>query len=266
MSRAPSRLTFLKSAWSSFVSQSSANHPVSQAAFKTAHKAVIHLEGWGISAEEASTVAATLNQQLPQIDWRSGVALDSEALMVHLVDISALAGATGHAVWNTYGPVEAMRQEREAGTPALALCRGKFSELPSQRAGVWIASAGQAWVSGLQTLARALAAMGWKPEHGYRDLPGWAGVRPLLNANLLAVMATDHAAADFPSLMRQVSASSIAHPIALAAAGVSRHAFDRTRIEAGMHDLDIAVVAPMTLDGTMRADALVGYPWPVIGG
>jgi len=159
-----------------------------------------------------------------------------------------------------------MRQAGEAGTPALALCRGKFSELPSQRLGVWVASTGQAWVNALQTLARALAATGWNAENGYRDLSGWAGVRPMLSANLLAVMATDHAAADFPSLMRQVSASSIAHPTALVAAGVSRHAFDRTRIEAGMHDLDIAVVAPMTLDGTMRADALVGYPWPVVTG
>lgn len=244
------------------MSKASENHPVQQATSKASHKAVIHLEAWGMPAEEARALAATLNQQLPQVDWRAGASVDPDALVVHLVDISTLAGATGQAVWNTYGPVEAMRQAHEAGTPALALCQGRFSQFPSQRAGVWIASTGQPWLTSLQTLARTLAAMGWDAEHGYRDLPGWRSARLFLRANLLAVTATDHAAADFPALMRQVSAFSFAQPIALAASGVSRLTFERTRIEAGMHDLDIAVVAPMTLDGAIRADALVGYPWP----
>lgn len=228
-------------------------------------KAAIRLEGWGMPTKDVMDLACALNHQLPAFDWCASDASDPDALTLHLVDIAKLAGDTGHAVWNTFGPVEAMRQAREAGKPALAVCRGRFSELPVDRLGVWVASTKQAWEIKLQALMRAIAAMSWHPKLGYQDLPGWRAVQPLTDANLLAITATDDSTGDFPALMRQVSAAAFAHPVALSVAGAARPTVERTLVEAGLEHLQGAAVAPMTLDGVLRVDALVGFSWPAAG-
>ncbi|CAB3657766.1 hypothetical protein LMG3441_00391 [Achromobacter kerstersii] len=241
----------------SFVSHTSTNHQ----SIQRTNKASVQLEGWGMPADEVIALAATLNRQVPALDWFAEERADREALTLHLVDIAALAGESGHAVWNTFGPVEAMRQAREAGQPALAVCRGKFSELPVDRLGVWVAAAGFAWETKTQAVIRALAAMAWQPQRGYQDLPGWQAVQPLTQRNLLAITASDDDKVDFPALMRQVSEASFMHPAALSVAGVPTATFERTLVEAGMQDLHETAVAPMTLDGVLRIDALVGFPW-----
>lgn len=220
-------------------------------------KARIRLEGWGLPASEVLGLAERLNACLPQIEW----CVQPEAVTLMLVDIAALAGEGGRAVWNTYGPVEAMRLARQAGRCTLALCRGRISDLPASRDGVWIASAEGEWDTLVQVLARALAALEWTPCEGYREMYRWRAVSRLARANLLATLVSDGERMDYAALLRRVMAASLMAPAVLLAAGVDRVVFGRILREAGLQDVDHAV-APMTLDGVARVDGLVGYDWP----
>lgn len=226
------------------------------------YKASIYLEGWGLPVDEVSTLADRLNDILPYFHWHTGDAPLSEALVLHLVDVAVLTGDLGHAFWNTFGPVHAMRAARQEGRLAMAVCRGRVSNLPVQREGVWVSAGSSAWESKLSTLARALAAMEWTSHRGYQNMRGWSAVRVLANIDLMAVTLADGCSADFSSLLRQVTTASLMSPVALSVAGVPRATFDRTLLEAGMQGIEVAAVAPMTLDGVMRADGLVGFPWP----
>ncbi|MFD4837079.1 hypothetical protein ACFWP0_06185 [Achromobacter sp. NPDC058515] len=229
----------------------------------TQTKAAIYLEGWGMPAEEVLALARTLQALLPSLDWHAGDAPVPGALTLFLVDAGNLAGDTRGAVWNTFGPVEAMRQAREAGVAAVAVCRGGIGRLPLNRVGVWVATAAEDWAQKLQSLVRALAALQWEPRRGYQDVAAWRGLAGLTQANLLAVTASSESAADFAGLLRQACSTSLLRPAALSVAGVPRAIVDRTLVEAGMQDTELAAVAPMTLDGVLRVDALLGFPWPL---
>lgn len=236
-------------------------HESPQAVFTQTRPAVC-LDGWGIRAEEVQALARTLQGLLPSLDWHAGTTSVPGALTLVLVDEGALAGDARGAIWNTFGPVEAMRRARQAGAAAVAVCRGRISRLPLERVGVWVTTASGDWTQNLQALARALVALEWEPRRGYRDVAAWRGLRELTQANLLAVMMSDEDAADFAGLARQAFAASMAPPAALSVAGAPRAVVERTLVEAGMQGTEIVAVAPMTLDGVMRVDALVGFPWP----
>lgn len=228
----------------------------------TQTKPAIYLEGWGMRAEEVQALARTLQGLLPSLDWLAGDTPVPDALTLILVDEGALAGDARGALWNTFGPVEAMYRARQAGMAAVAVCRGRISRLPPERVGVWVKTAIGDWAQNLQALVRALVALEWEPRRGYKDVAKWRGLRVLTQANLLAVMTSNEDAADFAGLVRQAFSASMAPPAALSVAGASRAVVERTLVEAGMQEMEIVAVAPMTLDGIMRVDALVGYPWP----
>ncbi|MFA1684261.1 hypothetical protein [Achromobacter dolens] len=227
----------------------------------TQTKPAIYLEGWGMRAKEVQALAWTLQGLLPSLDWHAGDTPVPGALTLILVDEGALAGDARGALWNTFGPVEAMRRARQAGMAAVAVCRGRISRLPPERVGVWVRTATGDWPQNLQALVRALVALEWEPRRGYKDVAEWRGLRVLTQTNLLAVMTSNEDAADFAGLVRQAFSASMAPPAALLVAGASRTVVERTLVEAGMQEMGIVAVAPMTLDGIMRVDALVGYPW-----
>lgn len=221
--------------------------------------AAIHLEGWGVPAAEIEAIAEQLNRSTSSLHWHTGNAAMPGALTLMLVDVEALVGGHGQASWNALGPVEAMRAARQHGDPAIAVCRGRVSRLPSLRQGVWVASTVDAWEVKLASLARALAALEWKPEHGYRAMQDWTAVRELVRSDLLAVTIAQLGDADFAGMLRGLG--SIVPPVALCVAGVARSVFDRTLVEAGIHALAHAAATPMTLDGVARVDGLVGFEW-----
>lgn len=236
-------------------------HKNPQAVF-TQTRPAICLDGWGIRPEEVQALARTLQGLLPSLDWHAGAPPVPGALTLVLVDEGALAGDARGAIWNTFGPVEAMRRARQAGVAAVAVCRGRISRLPPERVGVWVTTANADWTQNLQVLVRALAALEWKPRRGYRDTAAWRGLGELTQANLLAVMTSNEDTADFAGLVRRILAASMTPPAALSVAGVPRTVVERTLVEAGIQEAEIVAVAPMTLDGVMRVDALFGFPWP----
>lgn len=228
----------------------------------TQSKPAIYLEGWGMPAEQVQALARTLQGLLPSLDWHAGDTPVPGALTLILADEGALSGDARGALWNTFGPVEAMRRARQAGMAAVAVCQGRISRLPPERVGVWVGMATGDWAQNLQSLVRALVALEWEPRRGYKDVAEWRGLRMLTQANLLAVITSNEDAADFAGLVRQALSASMTPPSALSVAGASRAVVERTLVEAGMQELEIVAVAPMTFDGIMRVDALVGYPWP----
>lgn len=231
-------------------------HPVS-------HRPVVVLHGWGMPAEDVALLARQLAKEVPSIDWHADADAPQCALSLHLVDFAALTGK-GRAVWNAVGPIEAMRQAREQGVAALALCRGRVSQLPAVREGVWVMAADKPWVCAVQSSVRALAALEWTRAEGYKAVPAWREVRKFAAANLLAVLGFDETAAGFSEVLREALTALLMQPAALAVAGVPEHELQRTIIEAGLHELQTLVAVPMTLDGAMRVDALLGFSWPVL--
>lgn len=228
----------------------------------TFDKAVIHLEGWGMSTDDVLALTGRLNQSLPHIHWHAGEVAAPGALTLLLVDIAALTGGKGHAFWNALGPFQSMERARRAGEPALALCRGRVSELPALRDGVWITTHAESWESKLLTVARALAALEWNAQDGYRAMQGWRAVRTLARADLLAITASGTEAEEFPAMLREICAASLMHPTALVAAGVPARTYGRTLVQAGLQDITLQAAAPMTLDGAVSVDTLVGFAWP----
>ena len=228
----------------------------------TQAKPAIYIEGWGMRAEEVQVLARTLQGLLPSLDWHAGDAPVPGALTLILVDEGALAGDARGALWNTFGPVEAMRRAREADMVAVAVCRGRISRLPPERVGVGVRTAPGDWAQNLESLVRALVALEWEPRRGYKDVAEWRGLRVLTQGNLLAVITSNEDAADFAGLARQALSASMAPPAALSVAGASRSVVERTLVEAGIQEMEIVAVAPMTLGGVMRVDALVGFQWP----
>lgn len=228
----------------------------------TQPRPAIHLEGWGMKVEEVQALARTLQELMPSFDWHAGETPVPGALALVLVDEGALAGDTRGALWNTYGPVEAMRRARQdGGAAAVAVCRGRISRLPPERVGVWVTTSSEDWTQSLHALVRALVALEWEPRRGYKDVAAWRGLREFSQANLLAVMTSNEDVADFAGLARQAFSVAMVAPAALLVAGASRADVERTLVEAGVQDTQIVVVAPMTLDGVVRVDALVGFPW-----
>lgn len=225
-------------------------------------KASIHLEGWGMSAQDVTAVSARLNLLLPHIHWHADEVADQESLRLLLVDVAALTGEKGQAFWNAFGPIQSMARARQAEVPALALCRGGISELPMLREGVWIPANAESWENKILAVVGALAAMEWNATGGYRSMAGWQATRELARSNLLAISASDDEEADFSALLRQISSASIAHPAALSVAGVDIRTFEHTLTQAGLHDIPLLAAAPMTLDGAVRVDVLVGFTWP----
>lgn len=223
----------------------------------------ISLERWGIPAEELATLVRKLALAMPSIDWYIDGAAVAGALSLHLVDFAELAG-NGRAVWNTSGPFEAIRQARMRGLPALALCRGRVSQLPAVRRGVWIMLADKSWEAAVQSLVRALSALEWTPEDGYKAVHAWRETRKFAQRNLLAVTGADETASEFSAVLRDALAASLMPPAALAVAGAPDKELRRTLVEAGLHDLHTLAATPMTLDGTLRVDALLGFEWPAL--
>lgn len=223
----------------------------------------VSLARWGVSEDELAALIKRLAQAMPCVDWYAGDAAPSGALSLHIVDFAELAG-NGRAVWNAAGPLEAMRQARMRGQPALALCRGRASQLPAVRKGVWVLRADNAWDVAVQSLVRALSVLEWTREAGYRAVPAWRATGEFAQRNLLAVTAVDKTASAFSSVLRDALSASLMAPAALAVAGAPEGDTRRTIVEAGLHDLQTLAVAPMTLDGAMRVDALLGFEWPAL--
>lgn len=65
----------------------------------TQARPAIHLEGWGMQAEEVQALARTLQGLMPSLDWHAGDTAVSGALSLVLVDEGALAGDTRGAIW-----------------------------------------------------------------------------------------------------------------------------------------------------------------------
>lgn len=223
----------------------------------------VALERWGLPAEHLAALLARLADAMPCVDWYAAQSAPAGALALHLVDFAQLAG-NGRAVWNACGPLEAMRQARLRGQPAFALCRGRASQLPAVRRGVWVLRADNAWEVAVQSLVRALAVLEWTHEDGYKAVSAWRGAAELAQRNLLAVTGADKTASAFSSVLRDALAASLMPPAALTVAGAPDSETRRTIIEAGLHDLQTLAVTPMTLDGRMRVDALLGFEWPVL--
>ncbi|CAB3666186.1 Uncharacterised protein [Achromobacter spanius] len=227
------------------------------------NRPVVALHGWGMSAEDVALLVRQLAEEVPAFDWHADTDAPRGALSLHLVDFAALTGK-GRAAWNAFGPIEAMRQAREQGVAALALCRGRVSQLPAVRKGVWVMAADKPWACAVQTSVRALAALEWTRAEGYKAVPAWRAARKFADANLLAVLGFEETAAGFSEVLREALTALLMQPAALAVAGVPEHEVQRTIIEAGLHELQPLVAAPMTLDGAMRVDALLGFPWPAL--
>ncbi len=227
------------------------------------NRPVVALHGWGMSAEDVALLVRQLAEEVPAFDWHADTDAPRGALSLHLVDFAALTGK-GRAAWNAFGPIEAMRQAREQGVAALALCRGRVSQLPAVRKGVWVMAADKPWACAVQTSVRALAALEWTRADGYKAVPAWRAARKFADANLLAVLGFEETAAGFSEVLREALTALLMQPAALAVAGVPEHEVQRTIIEAGLHELQPLVAAPMTLDGAMRVDALLGFPWPAL--
>ena len=227
------------------------------------NRPVVALHGWGMSGEDVALLVRQLAEEVPAFDWHSDTGAPLGALSLHLVDFAALTGK-GRAEWNAYGPLEAMRQAREQGMAALALCRGRVSQLPAVRKGVWVMAADKPWGGAVQTSVRALAALEWTRAEGYKTMPAWRATRKFTDANLLAVLGFEATAVGFSEVLREALTALLMQPAALAVAGVPEHELQRTIVEAGLHELQPLVAVPMTLDGAMRVDALLGFSWPVL--
>lgn len=225
------------------------------------NRPAITLHGWGMPADDISQLARQLAQDMPCFDWYTDTDGPSGTLSLHLVDFATLAG-NGRAMWNTCGPIEAMRQAREQGVPALALCRGKISQLPAVRTGVWVMAADRPWAGAVQTLARALSALEWTRPDGYKALVAWRATSRFVDANLLGIIGFDETAAGFSEVLREALTLLLVQPATLAVAGVPERELQRTIVEAGLQELQPLIAAPMTLDGAMRVDALLGFAWP----
>jgi hypothetical protein len=216
-----------------------------------------------MSGEDVALLVRQLAEEVPAFDWHSDTGAPPGALSLHLVDFAALTGK-GRAEWNAYGPLEAMRQAREQGVAALALCRGRVSQLPAVRKGVWVMAADKPWGCAVQTSVRALAALEWTRAEGYKTVPAWRATRKFTDANLLAVLGFEATAVGFSEVLREALTALLMQPAALAVAGVPEHELQRTIVEAGLHELQPLVAVPMTLDGAMRVDALLGFSWPAL--
>lgn len=227
------------------------------------NRPVVALHGWGMSVEDVVVLVRQLAEEVPSFDWNADTDAPQGALSLHLVDFAALTGK-GRAVWNTFGPIEAMRQAREQGVAALALCRGRVSQLPAVRKGVWVMAADKPWASAVQTLVRALSTLEWTRAEGYKAVHAWRAARKFADANLLAVLGFDETTAGFSDMLREALTALLMQPAALAVAGVPERELQRTIIEAGLHELQPLVAVPMTLDGAVRVDALLGFSWPVL--
>jgi len=214
-------------------------------------------------AEDVVRLVRQLAKDVPFFDWHANTDTPQDALLLHLVDFAELTGQ-GRAVWNTLGPIEAMRQAREAGVAALALCRGQVSQLPAVRKGVWVIAADKPWALVVQTMVRAVSALEWSRAEGYKAVHAWRAVRQFADTNLLAVLGFDETAAGFAEVLRKALTALLMPPVALAVAGVPERELQRTIVEAGLHELQPLIAAPMTLDGAMRVDALLGFAWPVL--
>ncbi|CAB3824788.1 hypothetical protein [Achromobacter mucicolens] len=234
--------------------------PATHTAF---NRPVVALHGWGMSADDVALLVRQLAEEVPTFEWHAGTDAPHGALSLHLVDFAALTGK-GRAAWNAFGPIEAMRQAREQGVAALALCRGRVSQLPAVRKGVWVMAADKPWACAVQTSVRALAALEWTRAEGYKTVPSWRATRKFADANLLAVLGFEETAAGFSEVLREALTALLMQPAALAAAGVPEHELQRTIIEAGLQELQPLVAVPMTLDGAMRVDALLGFSWPAL--
>ncbi|WP_139208616.1 hypothetical protein [Achromobacter sp. NFACC18-2] len=112
----------------------------------------------------------------------------------------------------------------------------------------------------LASVARALAVLEWDPQRGYMDMQNWASVGELARADLLAINVMQLGEGNFAGILRGLGA--IVSPAALCVSGVSRAVFKRTLAEAGIDGLMHQAAAPMTLDGALRVDGLVGFRWP----
>lgn len=227
------------------------------------NRPVVARHGWGISTEDVALLVRQLGNEVPAFDWHADIDAPHGALSLHLVDFAALTGK-GRAVWNALGPIEAMRLAREQGVAALALCRGRVSQLPAVRKGVWVMAADKPWACAVQTSVRALAALEWTRAEGYKTVPAWRATRKFTDANLLAVLGFEETAVDFSEVLREALTALLMQPAALAVAGVPEYELQRTIIEAGLHELQPLVGVPMTLDGAMRVDALLGFSWPAL--
>lgn len=227
------------------------------------NRPAITLHGWGMPADDITQLALQLAQDMPCFDWYTDTDGPSGTLSLHLVDFATLAG-NGRAMWNTFGPIEAMRQARERGVPALALCRGRISQMPAVRTGVWVMAAERPWAGAVQTLARALSALEWTRPHGYKALFAWRATRRFVDANLLGIIGLDETATGFSEVLREALTLLLVQPAALVVTGVPERELQRTIVEAGLQDLRPLIASPMTLDGALRVDALLSFAWPIL--
>lgn len=230
-------------------------------------KAVVTLDGWGLSRGELSGLLECMAAKLPLIEWR----LDEgdpcrTGLRILLVDVESLVGGAAGAVWNLYGPIQSMRDARDRAEQAIVLYRGRASRLPVTRQGCWVSAGTNAWKSALQILIRALAGAQWSASDGYSALSDWRVVSNLTHSNSLAVLGHGRGSdscTDFQVLLRNALGASLMAPTHVFVAGVLAGVVKRTLIQAGLHEVEGLHCAPMTLDSTLRSDMLLCFEWPI---
>lgn len=135
-----------------------------------------------------------------------------------------LASPSGQLIWNTPGPLEAMRQGRQC----------------------------KAWCAGSHSWSGRM-------EDGYKTLHVWRETRKFAHRILLAVAGTDQTSLQYSTVLRNALSASLMPPAALAVAGASEKQLRRTIGEAGLQDLHTLAASLPTLDGAMRVEALLGF-------
>ncbi|GAA0828078.1 hypothetical protein [Cupriavidus pauculus] len=115
----------------------------------------LSLQRWGMASDMLRAMVDTLNAADPRVVWSDHEDGAPADLIVHMVDVDGLAGPSLQAPWNLLGPVDALRMAREQGIAAIVLAKGRARDLPTVRAGHWIASGPRNLVTAARILAGA---------------------------------------------------------------------------------------------------------------
>lgn len=221
----------------------------------------VSLLRWGLTGPELDDMVRTLGAAERRIAWTAGDHGARADLVVHVVDLAALAGPGHRASWNLMGPVEAMRAARAAGVPAIALVKGEARHLPPLRTGCWVTAGPRDPVSAARILAGA-AILGARDESVDDRRQRLAA---LASANVLA------------QLHRVIAPSceALVSTVRELCDDAARHSYaEPSRVHIGIGG-GVALDAPQGGTPTRivrsqatdtEADVLLAYPWPDLSG
>lgn len=223
----------------------------------------IAIQRWGFSEQEVLGVMMDCPTFAGAIEWVAGGRQGARAdIVVHLVDAARLSGATGGALWNAMGPVQALRRARQAGSVEIALVLGSARQLPDVRAGCWILAGTRSLASALAILFRStvepseLAAARGEPLRTLRELASLDATCVLLQQSdaepeRLAGKIEEDLTSVFGAGYAAPSWISIAGPVAAIAAIRNTTRVIARRMTYSARPFEKAC-----------ADVVVAFPWP----